>query len=265
MLSLDWATIAFQVVNFLVLAAVLYRFVFRPVMARVQERRAEKEGLMKQIREDRQEAERLRHELEERLANAEESADQIVAQGQKRAEAERQQMLQEVEAQIEDMLADAREDVGQLHQRAVDEFHDELIDAVLDISAQIIGQVAPDEVHGRLLGQLTDRIWEMGRQDMERVRAFRRSLGERTPTAYVTTAKPLSPQQQGELARTLSALADRSVDIQLETDLSLAAGMRVRLADIVVDNSIAGRLSQVQEDASQALRDRFIHEPPETA
>jgi F-type H+-transporting ATPase subunit b len=265
MLSLDWATIAFQVVNFLVLAAVMYRFVFRPVMGRIQERRAEKAELMEQIREDRQEAERLRQELGERLADAEEQADQIVTEGQKRAEAERQQMLAEVEAEIEHMLADARQDVQQIRQQAVDEFHDELIDTILDVSARVIGQAAPNEVHDRLMKQLTDRIWAMGRQEMERVRAFRRSLGERTPTAYVTTAKSLSSQQQGELARTFSALADRSVDIQMEIDPSLGAGMRVRLADILVDNSIAGRLEQLQGEASQALKERLTDERSEAS
>jgi F-type H+-transporting ATPase subunit b len=260
MLSLDWATIAFQVINFLVLAAVMYRFVFRPVMGRVQERRAETAELMEQIRQDRQEAERLRQELGERLADAEAEADQIVTEGQKRAEAERQQMLAEVEAEIEHMLGDARQDVQQIRQRAVDEFHDELIDAILDVSARMIGRAAPDEVHDRLMKQLTDRIWEMGRQEMERVRAFRRSLGERTPTAHVATAKPLSSQQQGELARTLSALADRSVDMQIKIDPSLAAGMRVRLADILVDNSLAGRLGELQGEASQALKERLTDE-----
>ncbi|MGD2176504.1 MAG: F0F1 ATP synthase subunit delta [Anaerolineae bacterium] len=263
MLSLDWATIAFQVINFLVLAAVLYRFVFRPVMSRVRERRTEKEALMEQIREDRQESERVRQALGERLANAEQEADQIVTEGQKRAEVERQQMLEQIEEEIEQMLGDARQDVEQIRRQAVDEFHDELIDAILDVSAQVIGQTAPDEVHDKLLSQLTDRIWEMGRQEMERVRSFRRSLGERTPTAYVTTAKPLSSQQQGELARTLTALADRNVDIQMATDPSLAAGMHVRLADIVVDNSIAGRLGELQEDASQALKEHLTDERSE--
>lgn len=265
MLNLDWATIAFQVINFLVLAGLLYRFVLRPVMGRVRERRAEKGRLMEQLRQDRQEAERLRRELSERLAAAEEEAEQIVREGEKRAETERQQMLEEIEKEIEHMLADARDDVQDMRRQAVDEFHDELIGAVLDVSAEAIGHVAPDEMHNTLLKQLTERIWEMGRQEMERVRAFRRSLGERTPTAYVTTAKPLSSQQQGELARTLSALADRSVDIQIDSDPSLSAGIRVRLADIVVDNSIAGRLEQLEGEVSQALRDQLADERPDTA
>jgi F-type H+-transporting ATPase subunit b len=264
MLNIDWATIAFQTINFLALAALLYYFAFRPVMERVGRRRAERQETMRQIRQERQEAERLREQLEERLSDAEEEADEIVSEAQKRAEAERQRMLEEVEEDIEEMLGDARQDVRQMRQQAVDEFHGELIDAILGIGGDVIRQAAPPEMHDTLVAQLNDRIWEMGRQEMERVRAFRRSLGERTPTAHVTTAEPLSSEQQGELARTLTALADRNVDIQMETDPDLAAGMRLRLGDIVVDNSIEGRLEELREQVSEALEERLTDEQSET-
>lgn len=257
MLDLDWATIAFQIVNFLVLTAALYYLLFRPVMARVQERRVEKKELMEQAREDRREAEEFRKKLELRLSEAEEEADEIVTEAQKRAEAERRQMLEEVEDEIERMLADAREDVRKMRQQAVDRFHDELVDAVMGVSAEMIEKAAPPEVHERLVGRLTDRIWEMGQEEMERVRAFRSSLGDRTPTAHVTTAKPLSPEEQSELARTFTALADRHVDIEVNVDPEMAAGLRVRIGDIVVDNSIAGRLDEIREQASEAVRQRL--------
>lgn len=260
MLNIDWATIAFQVVNFLVLAGALYYFALRPVMKRVRERRAEKEEMMRRIKEERHEAEELRQKLEARLSEAEEEADDIITEAQKQAEAERQRMLEDVEEDIEEMLGDARQDIGQMREQAVDEFHDELIEAILDVGAEMIRQAAPPEMHDALVAQLNDRIWEMGREEMGRVRAFRRSLGERTPTAHVTTAEPLTSEQQGELARTLTALADRNVDIEMETIPSLAAGMRVRLGDIVVDNSISGRLDELREQASQALEERLADE-----
>jgi F-type H+-transporting ATPase subunit b len=263
MLNLDWATIAFQIVNFLILTGALYYLLFRPIMSRVQERRAEKRQLMEEIRENSEEAGKLRDRLEARLSNAEAEADEIVTEAQKRAEAERQEMLEEVEETIERMLADAREDVEQLREQAVEEFHNELIEAIMDISAQVIGQAAPLEMHNKLVEQLADRIWAMGREEMERVRAFRQSLGERTPMAHVMTANPLSSEQQGELARTFTALADRNVDIQVETDPSLAAGMRVRIGDIVVDNSIAGRLENLREQASEALEEHLTDEQSE--
>ena len=264
MLNLDLATIAFQAANFLILAGGLYYLLFRPMMSRVRERRAEKREMMEQIREEREEAEQLRDELEMRLSDAEAEADEIVTKAQKRAESDRQQMLEDVEEEIERMLADARDDVRQMRHQAVEEFHDELINAILDVSTEMIEQAAPPELHDKLVGQLADRIWEMGQKEMERVLAFRRSLGERTPTAHVTTAQSLSSEQQGELARTFTALADRNVDIQVRTNPELGAGARVRIGDIVVDNSIAGRLESLREEASGALEERFAHEQQET-
>ena len=260
MLSLDWATIAFQIVNFLVLAALLYRFVFRPVMAQMRERAAERDRLRQELAEERDEAEKARAKLQERLDDAEEEADDIITEAHKQAEVERQEMLDEVEEDVERILSEARGDVRQMRRQAVEECHDELIEAILDISARVIHQAAPPEVHDALVGQLSKRIWEMGRSEMDRVRAFRRSLGERTPIAHVMAGRQLSSEQQGELARTLSALADRNVDIQLKVDPELAAGMRVRLGDFVVDNSIAGRVEDLREDASQALKEQLADE-----
>jgi F-type H+-transporting ATPase subunit delta len=142
----------------------------------------------------------------------------------------------------------------------VGDFHAELLDAIVELSGQLIGQAAPPEVHDALVQQLCDRIWELGRSEMDRVEAFRRSLGERAPTAFVKSARPLSPEQQGLLGRTFTALADRRVNLDLSTNPGLAAGMQVRLGDFVVDNSIAGQLDELREGVSEALKGRLANE-----
>lgn len=260
MLNLDFATIAFQIANFLALTALLYYFLFQPVMSRVKERRAEKERLAREMAQDREEAEKLRAELEARLAEAEEEADEIIAEAQKRAEEERAALLEETHEEVERILAEAHTDAHRLHRQAVEQFHEELLDAILDISGQVIGRIAPPEVHDKLAQQLNDRIWELGRSDMKRVETFRLSLGDRAPTAYVTSARDLSSEQQGELARTLTALADRHVNLELKTDASLAAGLQVRLEDIVVDSSIAGQLDELRDKVTEALKERMRNE-----
>jgi len=260
MLNLDFATIAFQIANFLALTALLYYFLFQPVMGRVKERRAEKERLAREMAQDREEAEKLRAELEARLAEAEEEADEIIAEVQKRAEEERAALLEETHEEVERILAEAHTDAHRLHRQAVEQFHEELLDAILDISGQVIGRVAPPEVHDKLAQQLNDRIWELGRSDMKRVETFRLSLGDRAPTAYVTSARDLSSEQQGELARTLTALADRHVNLELKTEASLAAGLQVRLEDIVVDSSIAGQLDELRDKVTEALKERMRNE-----
>ena len=259
MLNLDIWTVAFQIINFLALAGLLYYFLFRPVTRNMRERAAEGERVNREIAQSREDAAQLRAELEARLAHAEEEAATITAKAREQAEADRKALLQEAQEEVERILVEAHADAQRLRSQAVDDFHDDLLEAILEISSQVIGQAAPPEVHNALIQQLSDRIWELGRSEMARVEAFRRSLGERAPTAYVTSAQPLSPEQQGLLARTFTALADRNVNLELSTDPTLAAGMRVRLGDFIVDNSIAGQLAELHEAVSDALRERLVH------
>ncbi len=260
MLNLDLATIAFQIINFLALTALLYYFLFRPVMSRVKTRAAEKERLAREMAQEREEAAKLRAELEERLANADEEAAAIITEAQEQAEAERAALLEEVQAEAERILVEAHADAQRLRQQAIEDFHDDVLDAILEISGQVIGRTAPLEVHDALVQQLNDHIWELGRSEMQRVETIRRSLSDRAPTAYLTSARPLSAEQQGQLARTFTALADRHVNLELRIEPDLAAGLRVRLGDMVVDNSIAGQLNVLREAASKALREHVTDE-----
>jgi F-type H+-transporting ATPase subunit b len=253
-------TVVFETVNFLVVAFVLERFVFRPLMQRARSRSEERAEMLEEIREERAEAEALREELEARLEGAEEEAASIISRAQEQAEEERATLLQEAQAEAEHVLVEAHQDAQDVRRQAMREFHSELLDAILEISGMVIGQLAPDEMHDEMVRALSDRIWEMGRSEMERVETFRRSLGERTPTAHVTTAHPLTPEQQGLLARTFSALADRNVNLEVEVDPALAAGLRVRLGDIVVDNSVAGDLEELREDVAEVLEERMQRE-----
>ncbi len=260
MLNLDIWTITFQIINFLALAGLLYYILFRPVMRNMTARAAEKERLDREITGNREGAAQSRAELEARLTHAEEEAAAIIAKSGDQAASDRKALLQEAQTEVERILVEAHADAQRLRGQAVDDFHEELLDAILEISGQVIGQAAPPEVHDALVQQLSDRIWELGRNEMARVEAFRRSLGERTPTAYVTTARPFSPEQQGLLAGTFTALADRNVNLDVSTDPELAAGMRVRLGDFVVDNSIGGQLAELREAVSVALKERVAYE-----
>ncbi len=260
MLNLDIWTIVFQIINFLALTAALYYFLFRPVMRNVEERAVEKKQLARELAQERQEAARLRTELEVRLAHTEEEAAAIITKAQAQAEAEREALLRETHAEVERNLIEAHADAHRLRQQAVDDFHDEMLNTILEVSGWVIGRAAPPEVHDALVQQLSDRIWELGRSEMERVETFRRSLGDRTPTAYVTTAQPLSPEQQGLLARTFTALADRHVNLELKIDPALAAGLQVRLGDTLVDHSIGGQLAELRETVSETLKERMTGE-----
>ncbi len=257
MLSLDLATIIFQVVNFLILAVLLNRFLFQPLMRSAAQRRAERQQLEQELAEERERVAALLAEQERWQERVEQEMQQTTQRSQLRAEEEREELLAQARNDAERILVEARADAQRLMLQALDEFHDQLVGTILAVSASVIGRVAPAEVHESLVAGLSNRIREMGRSDMRRVESIRQSLGQREPTAFISSAQELSVEQQGQMAQMLTALADRRVNFELETDPELVAGVRVRLGDTVMDNSIAGRLEELRDHVLAALKEQF--------
>lgn len=257
MLSLDPATIIFQLINFVVLAVILNRALFQPILRRAAERGKEKDQLMRELAEERQAMAALRADLEQKQAQLDEEKDKCIALAHEEAESDRQELLKEARGEAEEMMVEAQADAHRLRQQAIDDFHEQLVGAILDISGTLISRVAPPSVHDALVQGLSDRIREMGRSEMERVEAVRRSLGDREALAHIACARELTAEQQAQLARTLTALADRRVNIELNISPKLVAGLRVRLGDTVIDNSLAGQLQELREQTSLALREQM--------
>ena len=64
--------------------------------------------------------------------------------------------------------------------------------------------------------------------------------------AQVTTAAPLDATRAERLRQALSKIAGRSVKITTSTDPSLVGGIRVQIADEVIDGSVRTRLEDLR-------------------
>ena len=260
LLKLDPVTILWQVVNFLIFSLLLYRFIFRPMSQRIKACAAEKEQLQQELLLDREAAAALRVDFEMRMASIEDEGAAIIEAAKKQAEGDRLALMQEVQAEVERILTEAQVDAYRLKSQAVDEYHEELLRAVLDVSASVVGQVSPEQLQDTLVKQINDSVWQLGRSDIQRVEVLRSSLGARTPVVIACTARPLSTEQQGQLVRTFTALADRNINLDLKVDPALGLGMSVRIGDLVLDNTIAGKLGELHEDVLHTLKEHLAND-----
>ena len=70
---------------------------------------------------------------------------------------------------------------------------------------------------------------------------------EGSELATVTVAAPLSQEQQDRLARLLEQTAGRPVKVTTVIDSTLIGGVRIQLADDVIDGSIRARLDDLRQ------------------
>jgi F-type H+-transporting ATPase subunit b len=254
MLDLDLTTILLEVLNFLALSVGLYFLLFRPVIRRVEARAAEKARAEREMERSRKEAAAHKSEWESRLAGVDAEIDRLLDEARERIERERRQMLEAIRAEAEQVREDAEADIQRHQKQELREFNRYVLNTLIALSGELIEKTAPPEVHDRLVREVNDFIWRFGREKPGEVDTLRRSLADRTPTVHIVSARELSPEQQQGLVKTFRALTDRNVNFELETDPHLYAGVRARVGDLLVDNSIAAQLERVRSETQSGLQ-----------
>jgi F-type H+-transporting ATPase subunit b len=260
MLDFDITTIILEIVNFLVLAALLYHFVFKRVVRNVEKRAVEKEQLLHDLSEERAQVASLQENLDTQFAQIDQNVSAIIAKAQQQIDAERATMLKEVHAEAERILKEAQVESSHIQQQAMEEYHNGLLKVIFDISGQLIHHVARPEYQDTMVQELSDKVLEWGRKETRQLSVLRRSMEERKPTASIKSATELTPDQQRLLMRTFSALADRTVDLEMTIDPDLVIGIETRIGDMVVENSISSKMTELGDRVSQALKETILNE-----
>ena len=117
--GIDWRLIVIQTVNFAVVLAVLYFFLFKPLLKMLAER---KEKIAKGIA-DAEAAERVRLEIDASrsgiLSAAEREAEGVVARAVEEGKGERTAMVKNAQERSEALLAEARAQAEEAKRKAL--------------------------------------------------------------------------------------------------------------------------------------------------
>lgn len=70
--------------------------------------------------------------------------------------------------------------------------------------------------------------------------------------AHVTSAFPLSAQQQQEIISRFSSITSKQITLETEVDSSLLGGIRVRIGDTMYDGSLATKLATLEKSFNKA-------------
>ncbi|MFD1382929.1 F0F1 ATP synthase subunit delta [Rhodanobacter aciditrophus] len=70
---------------------------------------------------------------------------------------------------------------------------------------------------------------------------------EKAVDVVVTSAFPMTTEQEQTLAASLGKKLDRNVNLTSETDASLIGGVVIRTGDLIIDGSVRGKLAKLAE------------------
>jgi F-type H+-transporting ATPase subunit b len=235
-----------QIVNFALLLILLRVFLYKPILKMLDERRqriarsmedAEKtaearqkaeEEYQRQAEEMAQERERLRAEMTEEVAR------------------EREKLLAQARTEAEDILADARAQVEREREQMLKDLRGQVVALAIAAANKVIGEALDEERQRRLVEEFFSGI----RAGRVVILDEARLAGMAGQPAKVTSALPLSAEEQKTIGQGLAQQLRGEPSVEFAVDPAILGGLIIRVGDRVVDGSVAGQLESLRTSLS---------------
>jgi F-type H+-transporting ATPase subunit b len=144
--QIQWSMLIMQIINFLVVALVLYRFAFKPLMAVVEERQ-------KKIADGLQHAEEMKHKLEESekkyteiLKQGTLEAQRTIDEAREHAKLLMEKHTQESISKAEDIIHNARHAAAYEHEKMLENVKNEIVQLVVSTTSKVLSkELTPEQ------------------------------------------------------------------------------------------------------------------------
>ena len=157
MIDINW-TLAAQILNFLILVALLRAFAYKPIVNMLQERQAKIEMSLAKADEDVEKAEALKKEYQDQLASARVKAQGIIDSATRQAAEERDESVEKTKREIEQMKKSAAEEVERERRAAAETLRAEVVALSMAAASKVIEKNLDEKANESLIAEFADRL-----------------------------------------------------------------------------------------------------------
>ena len=155
-LGISWQGLLGQIINFVLLLALLYFIGYKPIRKMLDERSKRiKEGV-DQAELAKEAAARAEEEVQIRLDEARKEGQLILAQASEMGERLKAEAREEARREAEALIARARAEIGMERDEAIDKLRQEFADLAILAAEKVIKETLDKERHRRLIQEVLE-------------------------------------------------------------------------------------------------------------
>ena len=152
------ATLIAQILNFLVLVFVLAKFVYKPVLGIMEERKNKIASDLETAEKAKNDAEAVKAEYAAKLADARQEAQAIIENARKTAQAAHDKIMADTKVEQEQYVAAQKEIIATEKKKAMDEVRAQVISLSMIAAGKIVEQKLNSEEDKKMSSKIFDSI-----------------------------------------------------------------------------------------------------------
>ncbi len=241
---IDWFTVVAQIVNFLVLVALLKHFLWGKLTRAIDEREARVAGELAKAEEKSKEAERQAEQARLRLQEQESKREEMLAQARKEAETQRAKLVEEARISVRELEKKWHEDLDRERGVFFTELRTRAAAEIVAVMRRALADLSSSELQRSTMQVFLEKL---GSFDV----ATLRELG--TKELAVRSAVDLPEETRKKIGVILQARLGASPQLRFEKDSAMAWGIELRGNGHKIGWAPESYLDSLEENLKQAL------------
>ncbi len=241
---IDWFTVIAQVVNFLILVALLKRFLYGPIIRAMDEREERILSRLKEAeereQESRDEAERYRRRTEE----LEQRSREILSAAKEEAEEQRKEMIRKARAEADDLREEWRGAVENQRETFLAELRRLAGRTVYAAAGRALKDLADADLQERMTGVFLRRLKGSDLKEM---------VPDGDHGLEIRSAFELAHPMQRKIAETIQGHVGRKVEIRFVRREEMTPGIELRAPGRKIAWTLSSYLEGIEEEARKVL------------
>ncbi|MDK2822300.1 MAG: F-type H+-transporting ATPase subunit b [Clostridia bacterium] len=160
-MSIHLPDMVWAIINFLILVAILNKFLYKPVTKMLDERKKEVVSNLDRAEAAKLEAEKLKDEYASHLQNARKEAQEIIAKANKLGEETKNEIVAQAKSEAEKISAKAQEEIKLEKNKALAELRDEVASLAIMAAEKIISKNIDNKDQEKMVKDFVKEVGEI--------------------------------------------------------------------------------------------------------
>jgi F-type H+-transporting ATPase subunit b len=224
-LNIDWFTLTAQVVNFLILLALLKRFLFGPLRKVMKQREETVTSRLEEAREKLAAAERKSDHYDQKLSEFDRQKEQMLSEARKEVEQQKKEMLQEARTEIDRIESKWQEAFQNEKEIFFSELYRQTAEGIIELLEQMIRDLADRSLEEQAVRKFIRQLESLDK--VSKKRAIRSALDSGEGKVELISSFPLPDEQRQKVAAKLNEVF--AINLTCEFRESSAGGFGIEL------------------------------------
>ncbi len=247
---IDWFTLIAQLVNFLILAWLLKRFLYHPIVTALDAREKKIASELQHAAMVEEEAKKSMSEWKQKNDELEKHRTLFMQQAAKDADDKKAELLIDVRKEYENLRTRLEESLDNEQNNLQHEIIGRITTEVFSIAEKVLSELADESLEDRVVKVFCERLRKSEKADITVMTGLFRQSNH---PPIIRSAYTMTPENRERVKKTVMEVFSIDSDIVFETDANQISGIELSMNGHSISWNIKAYLDELNVTAEAAL------------